>query len=166
MAASPAATMSCSAQVGWGPHDLVAREADLGRFLQGRRGHDASAAQDDPVGLGHFDPQPGRLLVEPRRVHGRCCTAKPYWAAWVLRMGRVSRPKSYVDVDMGDLHALELLHAASPLGDEPDLGRVLAPPVAWGGKIYGNTRPSKASARPMPSVIRGILSCATRSVRA
>ena len=71
MAASPAAIISCSAQVPRRPHDLVAGEADLGRFLQGGRGHDASAAQDDPVGLGHFDPQPGRLLVEPRRLHGQ-----------------------------------------------------------------------------------------------
>ena len=69
MAASPAGTMSCSAQVGDAPHDLVAGDADLGRFLQGGRGHDAGAAQDDPVGLGDLDPQPGRLLVEPRRLH-------------------------------------------------------------------------------------------------
>ena len=68
MAASPAGTISCSAQVAW-PHDLVAGEANLGRFLQGRRGHDARCAQDDPVGLGDLDPQPGRLLVEPRRLH-------------------------------------------------------------------------------------------------
>ena len=51
------------------PHDLVAGEPDLGRFLQGRRGHDAGAAQDNPVGLGDLDPQPGRLLVQPRRFH-------------------------------------------------------------------------------------------------
>ena len=35
-------------------------------------------------------------------------------------------------VDMGDFPALELLHAASPLADEPDLGRVLTPVVARG----------------------------------
>ena len=69
MAASPAGTMSCSAQVACRPHDLVAGDADLGRFLQGRRGHDADGAQDDPVGLGDLDPQPGRLLVQPRRLH-------------------------------------------------------------------------------------------------
>ena len=49
------------------PHDLVAGEADLRRFLQGGPGHDALGAQEDPVGLGDLDPQPGRLLVEPRR---------------------------------------------------------------------------------------------------
>src|SRR5215831_9470996 len=53
------------------PHHLVAGKADLGRLLHGGRGHDASAAQDDPVGLGGLDPPPGFLLVEPWRLHGQ-----------------------------------------------------------------------------------------------
>ena len=35
-------------------------------------------------------------------------------------------------VDMGDFPALELVHAAGPLADEPELGRVLTPVVARG----------------------------------
>ena len=37
-------------------------------------------------------------------------------------------------VDMGDFPALELLHTASPLANEPDLGRVLTPVVDRGGE--------------------------------
>ncbi len=52
------------------PHDLVAGEADLGRFLQGRRGHDASELRRmTQSGWATLHPQPGRLLVEPRRWH-------------------------------------------------------------------------------------------------
>src|SRR5262249_17035205 len=50
------------------PHHLVTGDADLSRFLQGDLGHGAGAAEDDPVGLGDLDAQPGRLLVEPRRL--------------------------------------------------------------------------------------------------
>ena len=39
MAASPARTISCSAQVGVDP-TILSREADLGRFLQGGLCHD------------------------------------------------------------------------------------------------------------------------------
>jgi hypothetical protein len=39
-----------------------------------------------------------------------------------------------VEVDMGDFPALELLHAAAPLTNEPDLGGVLTPPGDRGGE--------------------------------
>ena len=35
-------------------------------------------------------------------------------------------------IDMGDFSALELVHAAHPLADEPDFGRVLTPVAGWG----------------------------------
>src|SRR5262249_19817560 len=57
-------------------HDLVAGKADLGVFLQGGRGYDAIGPQNDPVGLGHLDPQPGRLLVEPWRWYGQVLDRK------------------------------------------------------------------------------------------
>ena len=40
-----------------------------GRFLQGGHERDATAAQEDPVGLGDLHPQPDGLLVQPRRWH-------------------------------------------------------------------------------------------------
>ena len=70
------------------PHDLVAGDAHLRRFLQGRRGHGAAgAAQDDPVGLGDFDPQPGRLLVEPRRLYGQVLDRKAVLRRLVVEDG-------------------------------------------------------------------------------
>ena len=50
------------------PDDLVAGDADLGRFLQGRPCRNAIAAQDDPIRLSDLHPQPGRLLVEARQL--------------------------------------------------------------------------------------------------
>ena len=109
------------------PHDLVAGEADLGRFLQGGRGHDAGAAQDDPVGLGHLDPQPGRLLVQPRRLHRQVLHRKAVLGGLGVEDGEGFPAIVIIEVDMGDFPALELLHAAGPLADEADLGRVLTP---------------------------------------
>ena len=69
------------------PHDLVAGDADLGGFLQGGRGNDASGAQDDPVGLGDLDPQPGRLLVKPRRWHCQVLDRKAVLRGLVVEDG-------------------------------------------------------------------------------
>ena len=53
IAASPAGTTACSEHRDPIPHDFVAGDTHLGRFLQGRLGHSTSGApQDDPVGLG------------------------------------------------------------------------------------------------------------------
>ena len=133
MAASPAGTMSCSAQVACAPTILSRGNADLGRFLQGRRGHDAGAAQDDPVGLGDLDPQPGRLLVEPRRWHRQVLHRKAVLGGLGVEDGKGFPAIVRVEVDMDDFQALELLHAARPLADEADLGRVLTPVVDSGG---------------------------------
>ena len=97
------------------PHDLVAGDAHLGRFLQGRRGTDANGAQDDPVGFGDLDPQPGRLLVEPRRLHGQVLHHKAVGRCWASSKGMVSRPYSEVVVDMGDFWPLSC--AISPAVD-------------------------------------------------
>src|SRR5262249_20292586 len=68
--------------------------------------------------------------------------------------------------DRGDVPARELVHTAGPLGDEPERGRILAPPGVGGVKTEGNTRPSAASERPMPTASRGIWACVARSMRA
>jgi hypothetical protein len=114
------------------PHDLVAGDAHLGRFLQGRHSHDTDGAQDDPVGLGDLDPQPGRLLVEPRPLHRQVLHRKAVLDGLGVEDGEGFPAIVIVDVDMGDFQALELLHTADPLADEPDLGRVLTPDVDRG----------------------------------
>ena len=98
------------------PHDLVAGEADLGRFLQGRRGHDAAGAQDDPVGLGDLDPQPGRLLVEPRRLHGQVLHRKAVLGGLGVEDGEGFPAIVVIVVDMGDFPALELRPCRRPVG--------------------------------------------------
>jgi hypothetical protein len=114
------------------PHHLVAGEADQGRFLQGRCGADAAAAQDDPVGLGDLDPQPSRLLVEPRWLHGQVLHHKAILHRLSVEEGDGFPAIVVIPVDMGDFHALELRHAAHLLADEPELGRVLTPVVERG----------------------------------
>ena len=159
--------MSCSAQVTATPHDLVAGEADLGRFLQGGRGHDtACAPQDDPVGLGDLDPQPGRLLVEPWRLHGQVLHRKAVLGGLVVEDGEGFPAIVVIGVDMDDFPALELVHAAHPLADEPDLGRVLTPVVARGVEDIRKHPPIRGVRAPKPTVSRGIWSCVARSVRA
>ena len=101
-------------------HDLVAGNADLGRFFQGGPGHDASGAQDHPVGLGDLDPQPGRPLVEPRRWHGQVLHRKAVVGGLDVQHGDRFPASVVVLVDMHHLQALEGLHAAHPLADEPD----------------------------------------------
>ena len=111
------------------PHDLVAGEPDLRRFLQGGPGHDALGAQDDPVGLGDLDPQPGRFLVESRRWHRQVLHRKAVVGGLAVEDGNGFPAKVAIEVDMDDFPALELVHAAGPLAEEPDLGRGLTPPV-------------------------------------
>jgi hypothetical protein len=116
-------------QVGDAPHDLIAGDAHLGRFLQGGRGHEASCApQEDPVGLGDLHPQPGRLLVEPRWLHREVLDRKAILRRLDVEDGHGFPPILRVMVHMGDFHALELRHAPDPLADEADLGGVLTPP--------------------------------------
>jgi hypothetical protein len=49
--------------------------------------HDATDAQDDPVGLCHLDPQPGRLLVESRCWHGQVLDRKTVLGGLVVEDG-------------------------------------------------------------------------------
>jgi hypothetical protein len=49
---------------------------------------------------------------------------------------------------MDDFHALELLHATSPLADEPDLGRVLTPPGGGGGEDIRKHAPIRSVRAP------------------
>src|SRR5262249_1410162 len=132
MATSPAATISCSLQVDVAPTIFSRGDADLGRFLQGGPGRGASAVQEDPLGLGDLDPQPGRLLVEPWRLYWEVLHHKAVSGGLAVQYGNDFRAGACDVVDIGDVPALELLQAAHPLAEEPDLGRVLTPPVARG----------------------------------
>ena len=116
------------------PHDLVAGDADLGRFLQGRPGHHAGAAQDDPVGLGDLDAQPGRLLVEPRRFDRQVLHYKAVLGGLCVEDGEGFLAIVRVVIDMDNFQALELVHAPDALADEPELGRVLTPVGDRGGE--------------------------------
>ena len=128
MAASPACTMSCSAQVACTPTILSRGKPTWAASFRAVQVMTPLRAQDDPVGLGHLDPQPGRLLVEPRRLHGQVLHRKAVLGGLGVEDGKGFPAKVVIDVDMGDFPALELVHAAGPLADEPDLGRVLTPP--------------------------------------
>src|SRR5262249_28911391 len=105
------------------PHDLVAGEPDLRCFLHGGPGHDASRTpQDDPVGWGDLDPAPGRFLVEPRELDGQVLHRKAVVCGLVVEEGNGLPATLVIEMDMDDFQALELLHAASPLAEEADLG--------------------------------------------
>ena len=136
-------------RAGWvRPHDLVTGDANLGRFLQGGCGHDAAGAQDDPVGLGDFHPQPGRLLVQPRRLHGQVLHRKAILGGLGVEEGHGFPARGVIGVDMRNFQALELLHAADALADEPDLGRVLTPPGDRGGEDIRKHPPIRSVRAP------------------
>src|SRR6266571_8869670 len=67
------------------PHDLVAGEANLGRFLQGRRGHPALRRMTQ-LGWATLTRSQVAFWSSPGGGTARCWTTKPYWAAWVSRM--------------------------------------------------------------------------------
>ena len=114
------------------PHadDPIGREADAGRFLERGRVHHPPAAKDDPVGLvAARDLQPGRLLVEPR-VRDRVVPDLEAVHLGLLvedrdRLLAVAR----LMVEVGDLLALQVLHAPLLHAHELDLRGVLAPVV-------------------------------------
>jgi hypothetical protein len=110
MAASPAATISCT-------------------------------TPDDPVGLGDLDPQPGGLLVEPRRLHRQVLHRKAVLSGLLVEEGEGFPAIVIVVVDMDDFLALEVRHTASPLANEPDLGRILTPRVARAVEDIGKDPP-------------------------
>src|SRR5262249_3142958 len=138
-------------------HDLVAGDADLGRFLEGRRGHDAYAAQDDPVGLGNLDPQPRRLLVKPRQLYGQVLHGKTVPGSLLVEDGNGFPAIVVIPVDMSDFPALELCHAANPLTDEADLGRVLTQVVARWVEDVGKHPPIRSVRAPIAYCEQGDL---------
>src|SRR2546427_8757424 len=115
-------------------HDLGAREADLGGGLERGRVHHAPTAQDHPVGLDLPDLQPLRLLLVPR-VRDRNVA---HFEAVSLRL-RIEHGNRFlavgrVVIDVHDLLAPQLVHAAFLHADELDLGGVLAPVVGDEGE--------------------------------
>ena len=60
----------------------------------------------------------------------------------------VSRPIVSVDVDVDDFQALEFVHAAGLLADEPDLGRVLTPVADRGIEDIGKHPPIRGVRAP------------------
>ena len=114
------------------PHDLVPGEPRLRRFLQRGDGREPIGAQDDPVGLGHLDPQPGCPLVNPRHGHCQVLHRKAVLGRLDVEDGNSFPPIVIVGVDMGDFPALELRHAPGALAQEPDLGGTLIPIVERG----------------------------------
>ena len=101
----------------------------MGRFLQGRCGRDTAGVEEDPVGVGDLDPQPGRLLVEPRPLQGQVLHRKAILGGQGVEDGNGFPAKVVIEVDMGDFQALELVQSTGPLGDEPEFGRVQTPVV-------------------------------------
>ena len=59
------------------PHDLVAGDADLGRFLQGRRGHDAELRRMTQSGWATLTRSQVAFWSSPGGGTARCCTVKP-----------------------------------------------------------------------------------------
>jgi hypothetical protein len=79
--------------------------------------------------VGDLDPQPGRLLVEPRPLQGQVLHRKAILGGQGVEDGNGFPAKVVIEVDMGDFQALELVQSTGPLGDEPEFGRVQTPVV-------------------------------------
>jgi hypothetical protein len=60
-------------------------------------------------------------LIEPRQFDCQVLDGKAILGGLLVEEGEGFLAILRVPVDMGDFPALELLHAASPLADEPDL---------------------------------------------
>src|SRR6266511_6158242 len=131
-AASPAGTTSCSAQVDVAPTILSRGTPTWAVSFRAAEVMTPKVRRMTQSGWATLTRSQVAFWSSPGGGIARCCTAKPYWAAWWSRMGEGFPAKGRVVVDMGDFQTLELVHAAGPLGDEPDLGRVLTPPVGRG----------------------------------
>ena len=114
------------------PHadDPVGREADAGRFLERGRVHHAPAAQDHPVGLvAARDLEPRRLLVEARMRDRVVADLEAVHLGLLVEDRNRLLAVARLMIEVGDLLALQVLHAPLLHAHELDLGGVLAPVV-------------------------------------
>ena len=92
MAASPAGIIACSEQVGDGPTILSRGTPTWAASFRAVGVMPPALRRRTQSGWETFTRSQVSFWSSPGGCTARCCTAKPYWAAWTSRMARVSRP--------------------------------------------------------------------------